>query len=293
MARRVLVTGATGQFGAYLVRELVGRNRDVVAWGHTRSEDVSGVPARPVELTATAEMAAGFGEAQPNLVIHAAAMAAVSDCARDPARAKAVNTRATEALADLCTTAGARLVYVSTDLVFDGEQAPYGEADSPAPLSVYGRTKADGERAVLKSAGHVVVRVSLMFGPAINGRPNFFDGQVAALRSGQPVRLFHDEWRTPIGLASAARALIDIADAEYTGVLHVGGPERMSRVEMGERLARFLGAPVDGIEPVSRQTAGGEPRPRDTSLDKSRWRGLFRSAEWPRFETALAETGVG
>jgi dTDP-4-dehydrorhamnose reductase len=293
MARRALVTGATGQLGAYLVRELVARGREVVAWGHSCPEAVFGTPAPPVDLMAPAALASAFREARPDVVIHAAAMAAVSDCARDPARAEAVNTWATGTLADLCDAAGARLVFVSTDLVFDGERAPYREGDPPAPLSVYGRTKAIAERAVLESAGHAVVRLSLMFGPSINGRPNFFDDQVAALRAGQPVRLFHDEWRTPIGLATAARVLIEIADADVTGLLHVGGPERMSRVELGERLARHLGIVTAGIEAVSRLSAAGESRPRDTSLDSRRWRGLFPGTVWPGVEEALAEMGAG
>jgi dTDP-4-dehydrorhamnose reductase len=293
MVKRVLVTGATGQLGAYLVRELIARGRQVVAWGHFGPAAVFGIPARPVDLTASAALASAFREARPDVVIHAAAMAAVSDCARDPVRAEAVNTLATGALGRLCDAAGARLVSVSTDLVFDGERAPYRETDPPAPLSVYGRTKAAAERAVLESAGQAVVRVSLMFGPSINGRANFFDGQVAALRAGQPVRLFHDEWRTPIGLATAARALIEIADADVTGLLHVGGPERMSRAEMGERLAGYLGVATAGIDAGSRLSAIGEPRPRDTSLDASRWRGLFPATVWPGIEEALSEMGIG
>src|SRR4051812_44820317 len=91
MAKRVLVTGATGQLGAYLVRELVARGREVVAWGHSGTVTVFGIPAPPVDLTAPATWASAFREARPEVVIHAAAIAAVSDCAHDPARAEAVN----------------------------------------------------------------------------------------------------------------------------------------------------------------------------------------------------------
>jgi dTDP-4-dehydrorhamnose reductase len=219
-------------------------------------------------------------------------MAAVADCARDPGRAEAVNTSATATLAELCDAAGARLVFVSTDLVFDGERAPYREADPPAPLSVYGRTKAAAEGAVLERARHAVVRVSLLFGPSLIGKANFFDHQVAALRGGQPVRLFHDEWRTPLGFATAARALAAIATSEVTGQLHIGGPERMSRVEMGRRLAACLSTTA-AIEPVSRFSIAGEPRPRDTSLDSARYRNAFPHLPIPTFEQALAEMGVG
>ncbi len=288
MSHRFLVTGASGQLGAYIVRELIRRGHEVVAWSGTRAEDVQGVSARPVELTDRDRVVQAFRDAESNIVIHPAAMAAVGDCARDPIRADAVNHRSTARLAELAAMAKARFVFVSTDLVFDGEHAPYREGDSPAPLSAYGRTKADAERAVVALANHVVVRVSLMFGPSIHGRESFFDKLTAALRTGQSVQLFHDEWRTPIGLATAACALIEIATSNASGVLHLGGPERMSRLEMGQRLAAHLRISAPVIESVSRTTAAGEPRPRDTSLDSTHWRGLFPNSPWPNFETALS-----
>jgi dTDP-4-dehydrorhamnose reductase len=293
MARRVLVTGATGQLGAYLVRELIEQGYDVVAWGHSRPTMVAGVAARPVDLADAVGVAQALGDAHPEIVIHAAAMAAVADCARDPAAADAVNARGTAALAQLCDAAGTRLVHISTDLVFDGAAAPYAESAEPKPLSVYGRGKAAGERAVLASGRHAAVRVSLLFGPSRNERPSYFDGQVAALRAGRPVRLFHDEWRTPLGLMAAARALVAVARSDVTGSLHVGGPERMSRLEMGLRLAAYLGVKSTGIEACSRLSVAGEPRPCDTSLDSSGWRALFPQLPQRAFEQALAEMGVG
>jgi dTDP-4-dehydrorhamnose reductase len=219
-------------------------------------------------------------------------MAAVGDCVREPERAADVNINGTATLTELCNAAGARLVFVSTDLVFDGEAAPYAEDARKAPLSVYGRTKAVAEDFVLKSGRHAVVRVSLLYGPSRNGKPNFFDAQVAALRDGQPVRLFHDEWRTPLALSSAARAITTIAQSDVTGLMHAGGPERMSRLEMGRRLADHLGVSPAGIEAASRLDPGGEPRPRDTSLDSTRWRKTFPEAPWASFVAALTEMGV-
>jgi dTDP-4-dehydrorhamnose reductase len=292
MAGRALVTGATGQLGAYLVRELVGRGVAVTAWGHSRPAPVFGVTARPVDLTDPGGLAAAFAEARPGVVLHAAAVSAVGDCARDPERAEAVNGGGTAALGALCERVGIRLVYVSTDLVFDGERPPYSESSPVNPLSVYGRSKATGERAVLSNPRNVVARVSLLFGPSRNGRPNFFDSQVAALREGRPLRLFHDEWRTPLGLATAARALAEIATSDVAGLLHVGGPERMSRVEMGHRLAAHLGINRPLTEPISRRSVPGEPRPRDTSLDSSRWRVSFPACSWPTFEQSLDQMVV-
>src|SRR5262249_39762394 len=127
-------------------------------------------------------------------------------------------------------------------------------------------------------------------GPSLNGRPAFFDQQVAALRDRQPCTLFDDEWRTPLSLASAARGLTALARSDFQGVLQLGGPERLSRWEMGQRLAEFLGCdPALLVAATRASVASPEPRPRDTSLVSSLWRKLFPELPWPTWADALRE----
>jgi dTDP-4-dehydrorhamnose reductase len=280
---RVLITGASGQLGSYLIRELRGGG-DLVAWSGSRRGELLGVPLLPLDLTDSGAVTAAFRAARPDVVIHCAALARIADCHRDPDRARRVNVAATAALADECDRSGARLVLVSTDLVFDGERGGYREDDLPSPLSVYARTKRDAEEAARAAARAAVARLSLLYGPSLNDRPSFFDEQAAALRERRPVTLFTDEWRTPLDLATAARALAALAGSEVTGVWHVGGPERLSRYEMGLRLAAALGADPSVIVAATRdEVPAPEPRPRDTSLDASRWRAAFPEVSWPRF----------
>src|SRR5690348_11824270 len=113
---RILVTGASGQLGGYLLRELRRRGADAAAWAGTRGGRLFGYDLRPVDLTDADAVAAAFGEARPAAVLHAAALANVADCYRDPARARRVNAEGTARLAELAGRAGARLVSVSTDL---------------------------------------------------------------------------------------------------------------------------------------------------------------------------------
>jgi dTDP-4-dehydrorhamnose reductase len=285
---RLLLTGASGQLGAYLLRELTAAGAEVTAWSGARRGELFGTPLQPVDLADAGAVAAAFRQARPGAVLHAAALASVAECHRDPERAFRVNVGGTATLAELAAGAGVRFVLVSTDLVFDGEHAPYREADPPAPLSAYGRSKAEAEAAALAAPRAAVARVSLLFGRALAGRPSFFDQQADALRAGRPVTLFADEWRTPLHLATAARALVALASSDFTGVLHVGGPERLSRLEMGQRLAHFLRADPGVIVAARRADAPAEePRPRDVALDSSRWRGLFPALPWPTWEEAL------
>jgi dTDP-4-dehydrorhamnose reductase len=291
---RVLLTGASGQLGGYLLRELTRSGLPVVAWSGSRAGRAFGVPLEPMDLADADRLAAAFARARPALVLHAGALARVADCHRDPPRAGRVNVLGSTVLTELAARGGARLVLVSTDMVFDGERGWYREEDVPAPLSEYGRTKHAAEAPVLASPRGAVVRVSLLFGPTLVGRPSFFDEQVAALRQRKSVTLFEDEWRTPLSVAVAARALLALARSDYVGLLHLGGPERLSRLEMGLRLAESLGADPSAIVAAPRdRVPAPEPRPRDLSLDSSRWRKLFPGHPWPAWRDALREMGMG
>src|SRR5262249_39316920 len=265
---RVLVTGASGQLGGYLLRRLPDSGLTVTAWSGSRRGEFFGYPLQPVDLGDADAVRVAFHQARPDVVLHAGALPRPAACHRTPNLARRINTEGSSLLAELATEARARLLFVSTDLVFDGERGNYREDDAPSPLSIYGRTKADAEAAVLAVPRSGVVRVSLLYGPSVVGRPSFFDEQVAALRAGRPVTLFADEWRTPLALCTAAEALVKLAQSDFTGLLHLGGPERLSRLEMGQRLADFLGVASSTIVAVNRaDIPSPEPRPRDTSLD--------------------------
>jgi dTDP-4-dehydrorhamnose reductase len=286
-ARRTLITGATGSLGSYLVRQLAGTGGPLTAWSGTQHAELFGVPVQPVNLAEVDAVAAAFRAARPEVVIHAAAVASVAACCKEPERARVVNTDGSALLADLAAEAGACLLLVSTDLVFDGNKGWYDEQDASNPLSVYARTKVDAERAVLARPRTAVARVSLLFGPTLTGRAAFFDQQVQALRAGRPITCFHDEWRTPLSLAAAARALVALAESDYVGTIHVGGPERLSRLEMGQRLAEYFAVDAGLVVASSREQAAGEPRPRDASLNSARWRGLFPGQKWLSWRESL------
>lgn len=287
---RLLVTGASGQLGAYLLRELRGTDWQVTAWSGSRAGTLFGVPLQPVDLTDRAAVAAAFRDAQPQAVLHAAALSSVADCHREPGRAVQINVACTRHLVELAAAVQARLLFVSTDLVFNGEKGNYTEADAPAPLSIYGRTKQAAEELVLRGGENSVARMSLLFGPSLIGKDSFFDQQVGALRAGQPVKLFEDEWRTPLAYPTAAQALCSWASSSVSGLLHLGGGERLSRLEMGRRLARVLQVDPSIIVAGSRLAApAAEPRPADTSLEPTRWRTLFPNVLVPSFDDALRQ----
>lgn len=260
MGERWVVTGASGLLGGWLARRLSREGAAHDLWAQSARGPYRGVPC-----TDAGALRASLLATRPTHVIHAAAVSTLSDAAGDRERAFLVNTTATEVVSATCASLGASLVLCSTDLVFDGERAPYDEESSPAPGTVYGRTKRDAELAAL-AHGAVVARLSLLFGPTRTARRGFFDAQVDALRERRPITLFDDEHRTPAALEDAADALVTLARARASGVVHIGGSERMSRFAMGERLAAALGVTTPALVRASRTSIDGEARPRDVSL---------------------------
>lgn len=283
---RILVTGATGLLGRYLVREVAARGHELVAWSAR-----GGHGSRAVELAMGEGIARALELDAPDVVLHAAAMAAVGECAKEPDRARRVNTEGTKALAAACRARGSRCVFVSTDLVFDGRRAPYAEGDEPAPLSVYGRTKAEAEEHVVRASG-LVVRASLLNGPGLEGRRGTFDSQVEALRAGRGFDGFVDEHRTPVALDTAATVLVGLAMLDATGIVHLGGPERVSRLAMARRLAEHLRADPSLVRSASRTSAAGEPRPEDTSLATDRLRALLPGLAREPLEASWERMGL-
>jgi dTDP-4-dehydrorhamnose reductase len=197
---------------------------------------------------------------RPDVVLHTAA------AWRTEEEAQAVIVAGTRGIAAACAETGARLVHLSTDLVFDGERGPYSESDPPAPVNFYGAAKAEAERIVAEmTPGAAIVRTSLVtcFDPPDPRTQPVLD----ALRGArEPLTLFTDEYRCPVRTDDLAAALVELAGNDYAGIVHVAGPERLSRHALGLRIAAFYGLdPARGIRP-GLSTDSGMVRPRDCSL---------------------------
>jgi len=266
----VLITGASGQLGRWTLRELVRRDPGrIVAWSGQSTGTFEGITLEPATLEAREAIRARLDAIRPDVVIHTAAMSAADDVRQNPQRGRLVNEEGTRTLAEWCDQTDARLIYTSTDLVFDGTKSYWTEEDTPAPLLEYGRTKARSEPLVTATKRGIVARIALLYGPTLTGRPSFWSDCVEALRSGVSRSIFVDEFRTPLDYLSASEILCDLAlkRAEPTGVIHVGGPERMSRFDLIRRSAIALGFDDSLVKPVlAAETPMPEPRPRDVSL---------------------------
>ncbi len=220
----------------------------------------------------------------PQSIIHTAAMAGIDACEQEREQACQVNVEYTRYLASYAASARARLVYLSTDNVFNGtlrpEDPPYSENALPRPVNYYGETKRAAEEIVAAlDTSWVVARVALVMGlPRLGSGNAFLSWMLPKWEQGKAVGAPSNEIRTPIDVVTLGRALLELATHDYVGYLHLAGNDRLNRFELIRRMAAVLGYPESLVyENDPTQLPNRAERPRDVSLDNTLSRSLLHT----------------
>jgi dTDP-4-dehydrorhamnose reductase len=267
---RLLVTGASGLLGANLVLEARGRHA-VTAVCHAHPIALDGVEVVTADLAWPAAADELLQATRPEWIVHCAAAADVDRCEQEPEWAARLNRQAAAAVARAAARIGGRLIHISTDAVFDGERGGYQEIDEPHPISVYGRTKLEGERAVLDAHPSAAVLRVNFYGWHPAGRRGLAEWFLDRLESGQATPGFVDAWISPLLVNDLAERILQIAARPLAGVYHVAGGACVSKYEFGRRLARAFDLDEELVQPAQVAAAGLiGPRPRNLCLDGSR-----------------------
>lgn len=255
---RILVTGAAGLLG-----------REVVALAAARGHDVVAAAREMLDVTDGEAAARVLADVRPGAVVHCAAYTAVDRAEEEPELAMRVNGRGTAHVAQAAAGAGARLVTISSDYVFDGsaDGIPYRPQDSPGPLSIYGRSKLEGERIALASSpGALVVRTSWLYGA---GGPSFVTGMLERGRNGAPLRVVDDQRGRPTWTRNAAAGVLDLLHRRARGIWHVADGGDATWLELAREAFRLRGVETP-LGPISTEAWGAaSPRPRYSVLDVS------------------------
>jgi dTDP-4-dehydrorhamnose reductase len=255
---RVLITGGQGQLGRELQRALSCQSDPP----QVLSADL---PELDVTDAETVERA--LDQAKPDLVIHAAALTDTSLCEEDPALAMRVNAQGSLHVAEACRRAGAALVYVSTNEVFDGARGePYGESDEPCPINAYGRSKLEGERLVRGTlVQHYVVRTAWLYA---EGGNNFPAKVLRAAQGRRELSMVTDEVATPTWARDLAQAIIRLAGHPVYGVYHLSNDGYCSRFQWAAEVLRLAGRADVALRPVTSAEygGGGPPKPPFSAL---------------------------
>ena len=255
--RRLLVTGASGYLGRALMASAAAAGWEARG---TRLTSADGGTVLDVRDAGCVDRL--FDAVSPDAVIHTAYQQGGPEM-------RAVNVDGSANVARASNRVGARLVHLSTDFVFDGRlDRPYREQDDPAPLTEYGVSKLDGERAVQDVCpAALVIRTSLIYGGAVPGPQERM--VLDALQGVSRVAFFEDEIRSPVAAPDLAAGLLDLAGSTMNGVLHLAGPDAMSRLEFARLLAAAAGGDPHALR-TARSADLSPARPLNCSLDSSR-----------------------
>lgn len=250
---RVLIIGASGFIGRYVSRRLASAvGHTVFSTYNSRPPADDGASWHRLEITDGARLDALFGVAHPEVVVHLAAMADVGTAERNPEVAAAVNATATETITRLCNLHSTRLIFVSTEYVFDGQGGPYREDDPPAPTTQYGRTKFQAEQAVASlETNWSVLRTSIVYGWPAPGRRNFVPWLVGRLSDGDAYHAPTNVYRSPVYVEHLVDGIERLVEVDDTGVHHVAGSDWVNMRDFAVAVADKFGLDPSLVIPVT------------------------------------------
>ena len=271
---RILITGGSSYLGRRLVPLAAAGHTIAYTYFSANPLDLAG--GMQLDVRSAADTAAAVVAFRPAVIVH------LAGSNRSPEMA-AVITRGAANMRSAAETVGARLLHLSTDVIFDGTAGPYAEADRPLPRHAYGAAKLAAEEIVRGWSDHVIVRTSLIYG--LREMDNATAGFVAALHAGQPLTLFTDQLRNPIWRDTLCMALLELLTHPFQGTLHVAGEQALSRAEFGLRLLdHWQITQRDSLRLAPDQT---QRFPRDCRLDCSLARELL-ATPLPGVDAVLA-----
>ncbi len=262
---RLLVIGASGLVGGYLMRSASARGH--LAVGTYYQTQLPGLQL--LSLEDHERFAALFHEVSPDVVILSAAMVWADGCERQPEKTNRLNHECPVAMGQFALDAGAHVVFISTNYVFDGAQGPYDESSATGPINVYGKTKLLAENALMAHApDHVtVVRTCGVYGEEVNGK-NYLYQVVRNLRTGRPMRVADDQSANATYAGDLAWGIVRLAEERQSGVWNLAGPDpRLSRFDFAVAVARVYGLDEELLLPTpTRDLAQLAARPLEAGL---------------------------
>ena len=251
---RLLITGGSSYLGQHLVPAAPVSDVCYTFHSHNPLEMPGG---RQLDVRDRAAVYRLVSDFRPDVVIHAAGSN------RSPDMENVICLGA-EHICESTKERGARLIHISTDVIFDGASPPYRESDRPSPIHDYGRAKATAEQIVAAHPDHVIVRTSLIYGLEIEDRST--EWMRRALLACKPVTLFNNQIRNPVWAETLSRACLELAQSDFQGILNVAGSQHMSRADFALKLLDWW-----GVSERSTLTVGpsGAEWPLDCRLDLS------------------------
>ncbi|MDP8219358.1 MAG: SDR family oxidoreductase [Candidatus Theseobacter exili] len=261
--RKILIIGASGFLGHALVQTLE-KEFHIEGTHYSNPVKIGNIYSKKLDVMDEDSTNSLLNAINPDVVINCA-VAGVDLCRQNPAKATGINAMFPEKLAEWCSISNAQMIHFSTDLVFDGINAPYDELSEAHPLSEYGKTKLIGEKSVLyRYPSALIFRLALLYG----SEKGFISWLHKTLNSGKHASLFIDQFRTPLYVGDVCSIVCKALKPPFaSGLYNLAGPDRINRMDIGKIFAKTYGFSLDMLkaEEMSKRKHY-EPRPLDASM---------------------------
>ena len=273
--RKVIITGGAGLLGLNWGYHIRDRYEPVLGI-HSRHIRPEGITTQQFNLDSPGKFLADVKPFEPAVIIHAAGLTSIEECEADPGLAWKVNVELSRHVCEACRELDIPMVHISTDNLFDGTSPMVGEEHDVHPVNIYGKTKAEAERVIQETNDDVIIVRTNFYGWGPAYKPSFSDTIIRTLRQGRELSLFEDVFYTPILISDLVSATHELLDKGQSGVFHVVGDERLSKLAFGHRVAEIFGLDASRIRPGRlKDMSNLTSRPYDMSMSNEKVRGTL------------------
>ena len=267
---KIIITGGSGLLGQYL-NIYLNREHSIFTVYNNSVGNCTEYNSLKTDLNNTYYLSEVIKEFRPDILIHTAAVSRPEECDKlSYEYVIKINYNLTKLLSEYCNKIKCRLIFTSTDLVYDGDTNKIQDESSiPKPVSLYAQTKLDSENFIRENCNdYLILRTSLLYGIGLNGSSCNFHNMLISFKKGEKVRLFYDQYRTPLSLHNSAEIIDEIAKSDIKNVtMNFGGSERISRSELGEMVCRKFNFDLDLIEKTSLKESVTKNKVIDVSMN--------------------------
>lgn len=270
-SHKIVYTGVTGLLGGYFLKK-ESSGFDIIGISNKNIRQ-DGKNFFQLDITEKDKLKELIDQLSPDIIIHAASLGNVDYCEKHPEEAKIVNIEGTRNVIEAAQSINAKLIFLSSNAIFDGETPPYNEQVAPKPVDVYGHTKTEGERLIRNSTlEYVILRLITMYGwPQPNGRGNPVTWVIENLKKGQKVNIVNDIYNNHLYAAQAAEVLWEIIKEKKVGIYNIAGGDCINRYQLALKVAAVFDLDSSLIIPVSSDFfANIALRPKNTCFDTTK-----------------------
>ena len=273
---KVLITGGSGLLGSAISFHFKDYF-DIISTYTSHKFAINCCSTIQLDITDPGETADVIKKIKPDVIVHAAALVGVNICEKNPELAYNINVEGTRNIVNAAEKTNSKVIYISTDYVFDGRKGDYDENDKLNPINIYGKTKHEGE-LLIDAKKHAIVRTSIYGWNIIKDKRSFSTWIIDDLRNNKQINVFMDNINSMILVNNLAEALKEFVDKEFNGVLNIASAQKMSKYEFANELADVFGFDKGLLKPIKNDEAeGSEKRPLDVSLSVSKARRILKT----------------